>query len=172
MSVFVKAVPQIVEGIVNAFKSLGSKIVAIGEDLLRGVWEGIQNMAQWLRDKVTGFFSGIVDGVKGLLGINSPSKVFADMGKNMALGLGEGWDKEYGNIKRDIERGLDFGAGSVSLSGNGSAAGYGSGGIGAVNVYVNMSSTVSNQSEAEAVGRIIGEKAARQIRYRGGVALA
>lgn len=168
----VKAVPQIVMGIVNAFKSLGSKIVAIGEDLLRGVWEGIQNMAQWLWDKVKGFFSGIVDGVKGLLGINSPSKVFADMGKNMALGLGEGWDKEYDGIKKDIESGLNFAPGTVSLNGRSSVAGYGSSGVGAVNVYVTLTSSVNNQSEAEAVGRIIGEKAARQIRYKGGVSYA
>ena len=168
----VKAVPQIVMGIVNAFKSLGGKIVAIGEDLLKGVWQGIQNMARWLRDKVTGFFSGIVDGVKGLLGINSPSKVFADMGKNMALGLGEGWDKEYDGIKRDIESGLNFAPGTVSLNGRSSVAGYGSSGIGAVNVYVTLTSSVNNQSEAEAVGRIIGEKAARQIRYKGGVSYA
>lgn len=168
----VKAVPQIIGGIVNAFKSLGGKIVAIGEDLLRGVWQGIQNMASWLWGKVTGFFSGIVDGVKGLLGINSPSKVFADMGKNMALGLGEGWDKEYDSIKRDIESGLNFASGSVSLSGRSSVAGYGSSGIGAVNVYVTLTSSVNNQSEAEAIGRIIGEKAARQIRYKGGVSYA
>ena len=50
-------------------------------------------MAGWIYDKVTGFFSGIVDGVKDFLGIHSPSTVFADMGKNMALkvrtGLGQ-----------------------------------------------------------------------------------
>ena len=44
--------------------------------------------------------SGIVDGVKGLLGISSPSKVFADMGENMALGLGEGFAGEMRGVQR------------------------------------------------------------------------
>ncbi len=47
-------------------------------------------MASWLWDKVKGFFSGIVNGVKSVLGIHSPSTVFAAIGKNMGLGLAEG----------------------------------------------------------------------------------
>ena len=35
-------------------------------------------------------FHNIVDGVKDLLGIHSPSLVFAGIGKNMGLGLADG----------------------------------------------------------------------------------
>ena len=40
----------------------------------------------------------------------------------MALGLGEGWDNEYGNIKRSIASGMDFGTASVDFGASGVAA--------------------------------------------------
>lgn len=171
-SELLKAVPQIIGALVEGFASYQYQMVEIGANLLRGVGQGIGSMAGWLRDKVTSLLSSIVSSAKSALGIHSPSTVFADMGRNMALGLGEGWDKEYDGIKKDIENGLNFAPGTVSLNGRSSVAGYGSSGVGAVNVYVTLTSSVNNQSEAEAVGRIIGEKAARQIRYRGGVSYA
>lgn len=167
-----KAVPMIIAALVEGFASYQYRMMEIGANLLRGIGQGIQSMAGWLRDQVMSLLNSIVSSAKNALGIHSPSKVFADMGKNMALGLGEGWDKEYSGIKRDIESGLNFVPGTVSLNGRSSVAGYGSSGIGAVNVYVTLTSSVNNQSEAEAVGRIIGEKAARQIRYKGGVSYA
>lgn len=99
----VKAVPQIIEGIVSAFGSLAYKIVEIGGNIISGIWEGISNAASWLWDKVTGFFSGIVDGIKGFLGIHSPSTVFADIGGNMAAGVGEGFDGEMDGVETQMQ---------------------------------------------------------------------
>ena len=113
----VKAVPDIIAGIVKAFGDLAWKIVEIGGDLIKGIWQGIKDAGAWLWEKITGFFDGIVGGIKDFLGIHSPSRVFADMGKNMALGIGEGWDNQYDSIKKDIESGMNFTA-SVSSTGN------------------------------------------------------
>ena len=82
-----------------------------------------------------------------MLGIHSPSRVFAGIGENMALGLAEGWNDEYTGIKRQIENGLNFGAATVGLSANySSAARYGAqeapqrGGTGWGNTYVTINS--------------------------------
>lgn len=115
----VAALPQIITAIVEGIGALMGGIVDVGKSIVEGIWQGIQNMAGWIKDKVTGFFSGIVDGVKSLLGIHSPSTVFADMGKNMALGLGQGWGNEYDRIRRDIEGGMDFGTASVDFASSG-----------------------------------------------------
>lgn len=115
----VAALPQIIAAIVDGIAVLMGSIVDIGKNIVEGIWEGIQNAIGWLTDKITGFFSGIIDGVKGILGIHSPSRVFADMGKNMALGLGQGWDNEYDRIRRDIEGGMDFGTASVDFASSG-----------------------------------------------------
>lgn len=115
-----KNLPQIVRSvldmmatIVKTFVSSFPDIVDVGKQIVKGLWEGIKAMGSWIKEKVGGFFSGIVNGVKSTLGIHSPSRVFAGIGENMAMGLGEGWDSEYGSIKRNITDGLDFGVARI-----------------------------------------------------------
>lgn len=114
----VKKIPQIISAIINGLKAGISGIVEVGKNIVSGVWEGIKNMGAWLRDKVFGFFSNIVDGVKSVLGIHSPSRVFAGIGRYMAEGVGVGWEDEFGDIKKDIDNSLDF-SGSASFGGVG-----------------------------------------------------
>lgn len=95
-----KVIAAIVGGLTNGIK----KIVEVGKNIVSGVWEGIKSMATWIKDKVSGFFSGIVDSVKGLLGIHSPSRVFAGIGGFMAEGLGSGWADEIGAVQTRIAR--------------------------------------------------------------------
>ena len=129
----VKAVPDIIDGIVEAFGDLAWKIVEIGGDLIKGIWQGIKDAGAWLWEKITGFFDGIVGGIKDFLGIHSPSRVFADMGKNMALGIGEGWDNQYDSIKKDIESGMSFDAGTITADAS-ISKNYASGYYGAASV--------------------------------------
>ena len=115
----VRSVLDMMATIAKTFVSSLPDIVDVGKQIVKGLWEGIKAMGSWIKEKVSGFFGGIVDNVKGVLGIHSPSRVFAGIGENMALGLGEGWDDEYGNIKRGITSGLDFGTASVGFADSG-----------------------------------------------------
>ena len=100
--------PQIIQGIVSSLVKNLPDIISVGADIVKGIWKGITGMGDWLWENVKGFFNGIVDGVKGILGIHSPSKVFAGIGENMALGLGEGWNDEFGVIKKSVAGDMDF----------------------------------------------------------------
>ena len=118
--------PQLVTGVLNMAATIiktlvdsSPDVIEVGKDIVRGVWDGIKAMGSWIKEKVSGFFGGIVDNVKGVLGIHSPSRVFAGIGENMALGLGEGWDDEYGRISKNIKSGLDFGTASVDFASSG-----------------------------------------------------
>ena len=102
----VAALPDIINAIIDGIGNLMGGIVDVGKEIVRGIWDGITSMASWITDKVTGFFSGIVDGVKDFLGIHSPSRVFAGMGENMALGLGEGFAGEMRGVQRQIDRSM------------------------------------------------------------------
>ena len=104
----VKNIPQIIAAIVKGLAAGTSQILEVGKNIVRGIWNGISAMGGWIREKVTGFFNGIVDGVKGILGIKSPSKVFAGIGENMALGLGEGWNDEFDAVKKSVNGDMDF----------------------------------------------------------------
>lgn len=128
----VSHIPEIVTAIVQGFTNAASKFLEIGKNIVRGIWEGIKSMGKWIGDKVSGFFGGIVDGAKNLLGIHSPSKVFAGIGKYMAEGLGEGWDDEFSAVSKRINSGLSFNAGKLAYAGAGTqdnAVGVSSGGI-------------------------------------------
>ena len=159
----VARLPELIEAIVNGIGDLMGSIIGIGEDIVRGIWEGIQNLGKWIGDKVSGFFGGIVDGAKRLLGIASPSKVFADeVGANMALGIGEGFTDEMGVVERQLNRAMSGLApslsGSVSVSG--SAAGGGSTGVGA-----DIGAAVSRALNGAIVymdGRKVGQLITRQ----------
>lgn len=155
----VKALPQIISAIVQGIENLMSGIVDIGKNIVKGIWTGIQGMAKWLKEKVTGFFSGIVNGVKSFLGIKSPSRVFAGIGKYMAEGLGDGWDSEYGKVKKSIESGLDFDAGTVDYSA--SAMGQSQGGISSAlrNVAASIGQDYTIVVQSVLDGKVIGETA-------------
>ena len=104
----VQNIPQIIAAIVKGFVAGTSQILEVGKNIVRGIWNGISAMGDWLWNNVKGFFNGIVDGVKGILGIHSPSKVFAGIGENMALGLGEGWNGEFDAVKKSVNGDMDF----------------------------------------------------------------
>ena len=102
--------PQLVQGTLNMIDTIAGAlydalpdIIEVGKNIVKGLWEGIKAMASWLKDKVTDFMGGIVDGVKGVLGIHSPSKVFAGIGENMALGLGQGFDRTMQSVGANIQ---------------------------------------------------------------------
>ena len=99
----------IIQTILDGLKSLPSKMIEVGKNLIQGIWNGISNAVGWLWDKISGFCSGIVDKIKGFFGIHSPSKVFADeVGKFLALGLGDGFDDNLGKVYKNMQSAVDF----------------------------------------------------------------
>lgn len=123
----IKQVPTIIAELVKGFITALPEIIGVGKQIIQGLWQGITSMSDWIGEKVSGFVGGLVDGVKGVLGIRSPSKVFASIGGYMAEGLGEGWDDEYSSIKKQIEGDMGFGTASIGVTGQYSSAysGYG-----------------------------------------------
>lgn len=109
-------IPQIIYAIVNGLVSGIPNIMEVGKNMVRGVWEGIKGMGDWLWSCVKGFFGGIVDGVKNFLGIASPSKVFAGIGGFMAEGLGDGFGEKFASVKKDIEGSMTFDVAEIGFS--------------------------------------------------------
>ena len=83
----VKAIPQIITGIVNALSKGVSQIASVGANLVRGLWQGIQSLASWLWNKVSGWISSIWDGICDFFGIASPSKEMGWVGEMLVEGL-------------------------------------------------------------------------------------
>ena len=104
-----KLIPQIITSLIEAFKSLTYKLVDVGSNLVQGLWDGIKNATGWLWDKISGFCNDILNNIKDFFGIHSPSKVFnKEIGKFLALGLGEGFDDNLGKVYKDMKAAVDF----------------------------------------------------------------
>ena len=127
-------IPQLIRSIVDTFLSFdwGS----IGKNIVEGIKNGFVNMWNSFKQTVENVFTGLVDGVKSFLGIASPSKVFAGIGGYMAEGLGQGFEKEFSNVKRGIQSQLDFGTMTFGMSSFGHLPALA--GAGTTNNYYNI----------------------------------
>lgn len=94
---------KIKDGITNGISGMSD----IGKNLVKGLWNGINNAKDWVLDKIKGFGKSIVNGIKGIFGIHSPSTVFRDeIGVNLAKGIGVGFEDEMGNVNDTIQKSL------------------------------------------------------------------
>lgn len=99
----VASLPQIISALVLGLGKAVGAVFEIGKNIVTGLWDGIKSMGTWISDKVSGFFSGIVEGAKDLLGIHSPSTVFAGIGENMGAGIGVGFDQIMNKVSKDMQ---------------------------------------------------------------------
>lgn len=102
------SITSTVSGWVTGITSTVSSWKDAGSQLLTGLWNGISDKAQWVYNQITSMGSTIINKVKGIFGIASPSKVFAEIGGYMAEGLGTGWDEEMKEVQNDINGDLTF----------------------------------------------------------------
>ena len=87
----VKELPTIGATIIGELGKLPKKMLSIGGDIVRGLWNGINDMVGWIGDKISGFGDSVLNGLKSFFGIASPSKVFRDeIGKFLPQGLAVG----------------------------------------------------------------------------------
>lgn len=100
----IQTAPKLISALVNALRQGFNQIMNVGRYLIEGLWEGIQNAKQWVIDRVSELARSILDGMKSALGIHSPSKVFKEqIGKNIALGIGEGFTDEMKAVYTQME---------------------------------------------------------------------
>jgi phage-related protein/predicted nucleic acid-binding Zn-ribbon protein len=94
---------KVKDGIVSGITGM----LDVGKNMVKGLWDGINNAKDWILDKIKGFGKSILNGVKGVFGIHSPSRVFRDeIGVNMAKGIGIGFQQEMANVNDTIQRAL------------------------------------------------------------------
>ena len=93
---------DLVKKVTEGVSDLPGKMLDVGKNIVSGLWDGITSMGSWLRDQITGFAGGVIDGFKDAFDINSPSKVMRDsVGKYLAEGLGIGFMDEIPEIGKE-----------------------------------------------------------------------
>ena len=107
-----------VNGIVNVVRSMhghvtgalsgvGNWLYSAGQNLLQGMVNGIRNVAGNLVKAVQDSVQGAINGAKKLLGIRSPSTVFAAIGVNTMAGYIGGVDSMGGKVADSVSSVFD-----------------------------------------------------------------
>jgi len=98
------------------------------------LWNGINDMTSWIKEKIEGFGDDVLDGLKDFFGIASPSKLMADeVGKWLPEGIAVGIDKNAKSVlnsMKDVTMGAVSGAraglsSATSVSAAGATVGTG-----------------------------------------------
>ena len=88
---------DLVDNLGDFFDSIG--LNGIG-GFFHGLSEGMKDVYNWIK---TNIFDPVVNGIKDLFGIHSPSTVFAEFGKDLILGLKNGITETWGKITQFFE---------------------------------------------------------------------
>ncbi|AVQ94867.1 hypothetical protein DRA42_00530 [Ethanoligenens harbinense] len=104
----IKDMPQIIQAILQGLAAGGGELKNAGGDLIRGLWQGIQDVSGWLWNKVSGFFGTLTDKIKNFFGIHSPSRLMRDeIGKMLPPGIALGFEASMPDAISDMQAEMD-----------------------------------------------------------------
>ncbi len=98
--------------IADIVSGLAEDAITWGRNMVEGLWNGIANKADWVREKVQGFVEIIGSTIKDFFGIASPSKLMEEYGQYIDEGLAVGIN---GNAGKPIGA-MNSVAGSINQS--------------------------------------------------------
>lgn len=85
--------------IISPITGFLSKLVEVGKNIVKGIWEGISGSLKWIKDKLTGWIGDVLSFIKRVFKIESPSKLMRDeVGKYIAMGIGVGITDNIGYV--------------------------------------------------------------------------
>lgn len=120
----------------SAFANVGQSMLSIGKNIVQGIWNGISGAYTWIKDKISGWVGNVLDFIKNLFGIHSPSTVMRDqVGKMLGLGMAEGITDSKKNVQSAM-RGLNEVV--TGAPGSGSSAGGMGGAVGGKTIIINQ----------------------------------
>ena len=88
----ISSVAETAKKILSAIKSAfdNFSLFDIGKNLIQGLIDGVNNMIETAKNAVANVGNAVINKVKNVLGINSPSTVFAEIGGYIVQGLANG----------------------------------------------------------------------------------
>ena len=91
-------------GLMEWFAALPERFMEFGRNIITGLWDGLK--AAWdefsITDTIAGWAGGIKDSFAGMLGIQSPSRVFHEYGMNIGEGLRNGITDSFGMVQSAV----------------------------------------------------------------------
>lgn len=94
----VDAAKNIIKKVIDGIKGFISKFTEVGKDIIDGLKDGISSAAKGVVNTAKDVAKGALDGAKSLLGIHSPSKEFAKVGRFSDEGMVQGLNQYAGLV--------------------------------------------------------------------------
>jgi len=142
-----------IDAIIGFFKSVDW--AGIGRSIIEGIGNGISSMIGWLSDMARQAAEAAYNAAKNLLGIHSPSTVFADIGKNMMLGWGQGIS-DFASVPVN----MTMGTSNLVMDSVGSSSGGG-------DTYFNITVNVTGNADKQTIASASKEGVLEALRRKG-----
>lgn len=81
---------ELKDNFLEGMSGLADNVIELGVNIGKGLWKGILSVKDWILNNIKDFGKGIIEGAKDALGIHSPSKEFAYIGRMCVAGFDEG----------------------------------------------------------------------------------
>lgn len=158
--------PKIISAIVRVMNGLPSQMFNIGINILKGIWQGVQNYWGSMKRNIENLGNGIVNKFKSVFGIKSPSRRFRDeIGKQLSAGLGVGFEDELDDVYRGMQNAINYEQSKLQANVE----------TGKVfnslqnNTPIAISLDASVEMDSQKVGRLVTPSVTRTIKNGGGV---
>lgn len=110
-----KAAADFGRNLINGIKSLPSKVVEIGRNIIQGLVDGITGAAGRVVSAITGAVGNAIGAAKKLLGIASPSKLFKKFGGYTMEGFEIGIEKSVPSTIKTMRDAVNSISGAFSI---------------------------------------------------------
>lgn len=171
------AIIQPLEDAWNFLSGWVGKFLSIGTNIVEGIIQGIENAAGWLMSKISNLAGDALNAAKSILGINSPSKVFADVvGKAIPEGIAKGIT-DHAHLAHQAVSALSAGltatahttvTGSFAGGGTSIPALGGAGAAGGINVTIDLkNAVVASNSSMGKLADSVGKEIVKQFHLAG-----
>ncbi len=124
------------EQLIALIESFREEFTEVGNMMMEGVAQGIRNGESGVVNAVAAVIAAAVSRARSDLDINSPSKVFAEIGGYMAAGLDTGWTEKMQDINRSISNSLAGIASPPRMAESAGTAGGRNYTYGDINLYI------------------------------------
>jgi len=143
---------QVIQRIGAAFSL--ARFISIGKDIVDGIIKGVLDNAYRIALAFNGALIPVISAIKAVLGISSPSRVFAEIGQQMAAGLALGYRRGLGEMALSDPRLTPYPATTLAP----------------VSVNVVINAQVSNEIDLQRMARQVAEEIRlRALQGRGAI---
>ena len=99
----IAAAPQVIAALISGLQGALGGLLDVGMNIVQGIWNGISSGLGWIKARITEWVGNVIDFIKRVFKIGSPSKVMRDeVGRWIPAGIGVGIDENLAPLDKSV----------------------------------------------------------------------